>query len=114
MTTDSTPTVPPFEVSTPYGVCTVRDNRVAHDNARFATVTFDKTLKVNGKLYDSRVDFELEPVTGTYRVNPENNVYQIGTGFGGYTGGLTDNARAKVREYLLGEEVFTADRKSVV
>lgn len=108
MTTESTKTVPPFEVATPFGVCTVKDNRVAYNDTRFATVTFDKTLKVNGKLYDSRVDFELEPVTGTYRANPDNDVYQIGTGFGGYTGGLTENARTKVREYLLGPEVFNA------
>lgn len=106
MTTEYTSTVPPFEVSTPFGVCTVKDNRVPYDNTRYATVTFDKTLKVNSKLYESRVDFELEPVTGTY--NRINDVYQIGTGFGGYTGGLTENARKKVREYLLGEEVFNA------
>lgn len=108
MTTESTPTVPPFEVSTPFGVCTVSDIRVPHDGELFARVTFDKTLKVNAKEYDSRVDFELEPVTGTYRINPDNNVYQIATGLGGYTGGLTENARKKVREYLCGPEVLNA------
>lgn len=106
MTTDSTPTVPAFEVATPYGACTVKDNRVAYENTRFATVTFFKTLKVNGKLYDSRIDFEIEPVTGSY--NRINDVYQIGNGYGGYTGGLTENARTKVRDYLLGPEVFGA------
>ena len=106
MTTDFTPTVPPFEVSTPFGVCTVTDIRVPNEGKHYARVSFDKTLKVNGKTYDTRVDFTVEPMTGQY--HRLNEVYRVSQEYGGYTGGLTDNARNKVVEYLSGPEVLKA------
>lgn len=102
MTTDFTPTVPPFEVSTPFGVCTVKDTRVPYDNEEYARVTFEKNnLKVNGKTYESDVDYTLKPL---HPLKRDTAKPYTATGRGMYSE-VTDNANAKIIEYLEGPEV---------
>lgn len=106
MTTDYTSSVEPFEVSTPYGVCKVRDVRVPYENAEFARVHFDNgALTVNGKNYTGSVDFTLSPPKGPH--NRGNGVY-VADVEGYYNSGLTEKAADKLREYLTGPEVLEA------
>lgn len=105
MTTDYTPSVPSFEVSTPFGVCTVRDNRVPYDNEEYAVVRFaNNALKVNGKTYESSVDYTLKPLHPLQR-SSEKPYTAIGRGM--YSE-VTNNANAKIIEYLEGPEVRSA------
>lgn len=106
MTTDYTPSVEPFEVSTPYGVCKVRDTRVPYENSEFARVQFaNGALTVNGKNYTGSVDFTLSPPKGPH--NRGNGVY-VAAVEGYYNSGLTEKASDKLREYLTGPEVLNA------
>lgn len=106
MTTNYTSTVAPFEVSTPFGVCTVKDTRVPYEGEQFARVTFKQgALTVNAKTYTGDVSFTLKPVTGPH--NRVNDVYDVVWG-DYYNSELTQKAYTKLREYLGGPEVMGA------